>query len=93
MIPPYPPPEWDRILSASQKNLPDEIRRLVEVEGVDPKHANRVGQSALHIAALWGHGTLDCYCFVVVVLLACCYLFAYFIERSEPSKKNLDKRD
>lgn len=55
-IPPYPPLEWDRILSASQKNLPDEIRRLVEVEGVDAKHANRVGQSALHIAALWGHG-------------------------------------
>ena len=50
------PPEWDQLLSASQKNLPDTIHSLVVDEGVDPSHANRVGQSALHIAALWGHG-------------------------------------
>ena len=49
-------PEWDRLLSASQKNLPDTIRKLVEEEGVDPSHSNAVRQSALHIAALWGHG-------------------------------------
>jgi hypothetical protein len=49
------PPEWDQLLIASQKNLPDTIRTLV-AEGVDPSHANRVEQSALHIAAIWAHG-------------------------------------
>jgi ankyrin repeat protein len=51
-----PPANWDLILSAAQKNLPDTIQRLVHVDGVDPSHANAVGQSALHIACLWGHG-------------------------------------
>jgi ankyrin repeat protein len=51
-----PPPEWDLLLSASQKNNPDRIRALVTEEGVDVSHANQVGQSALHIASLWGHG-------------------------------------
>ena len=50
-----PPPEWDRLLSYSQKNLPDDILQLIEKDGVDPSHANRVGQSALHVASLWGH--------------------------------------
>jgi len=50
-----PPPEWDLLLSASQKNNPDRIRALVTEEGVDVSHANQVGQSALHIASLWGH--------------------------------------
>lgn len=49
------PLEWDQLLAASQRNLPDTIRNLVS-EGVDPSHANRVGQSAVHIAAIWGHG-------------------------------------
>jgi ankyrin repeat protein len=49
------PPEWDQLLAASQKNLPDTIRSLIS-DGVDPNHANRVGQSALHIAAIWAHG-------------------------------------
>ena len=51
-----PPAEWDLLLSFAQKNLPDKIRELVDL-GVSPNHANAVGQSALHIAALWGHGT------------------------------------
>lgn len=55
-------PEWDLLLSAAQKNLPDRIRELVQVEGVDPSHANSVGQSALHIAALWGHGKSNTEC-------------------------------
>ena len=50
-----PPPEWDLILSAAQKNRPDDIVRLVATNGVDPSHASGVGQSALHVAALWGH--------------------------------------
>jgi ankyrin repeat protein len=49
------PPEWDLLLSAAQKNRPDLIRSMVQDDGVDPSHANGVGQSALHVAALWGH--------------------------------------
>jgi ankyrin repeat protein len=50
-------PEWDMILSAAQKNSPERIREMV-LNGVDPSHSNGVGQTALHIAALWGNGTL-----------------------------------
>ena len=50
------PPEWDLLLSAAQKNRPDKIREFLE-HGVDPSHSNVVGQSALHIAVLWGCGT------------------------------------
>lgn len=49
------PPEWDRLLSAAQKNQAAEVRRLIREENVNPSHANRVAQSALHIAALWGN--------------------------------------
>ena len=52
-----PPPEWDRLLSACQKNNVDLVVQLLEKDAISPSHANRVGQSALHIAALWGHGT------------------------------------
>ena len=52
-------PEWDLLLSAAQKNRPELIADLVQGRGVDPSHANAVGQSALHIAALWGHGRLN----------------------------------
>lgn len=61
------PPEWDRILSACQKDDPNLVRHLIEQEGVDASHANRVGQSAMHIAALWGHGT--CYLLLPVVYM------------------------
>jgi len=44
----------DRILSAAQKNNAEEIERLVK-SGVSPSHSNSLGQSALHIAALWGN--------------------------------------
>lgn len=47
-------PEWDVILSASQKNDADEVVRLLNEEGIPPSHSNVVGQTALHIAALWG---------------------------------------
>ena len=50
-----PRPEWDRILSASQRNNASEIENLILNENVSPSHSNSVGQSALHIAALWGN--------------------------------------
>jgi ankyrin repeat protein len=53
------PPEWDLILSYAQKNWPDKIVDLLTNRGVDPDHSNAVGQTALHIASLWGHGTLS----------------------------------
>jgi ankyrin repeat protein len=49
-------PEWDRLLSACLKNNPNLVRQLVVDEGISPSHSNGVGQSALHIAALYGHG-------------------------------------
>jgi ankyrin repeat protein len=51
------PPEWDLLLSAAQKNLPEKIRTMIVNNGVPPSHGNVVGQTALHIAALWGNGT------------------------------------
>jgi ankyrin repeat protein len=50
-----PKPEWDGILSAAQKNDSDRIRDMAR-DGVDPNYANAVGQTALHIASLWGNG-------------------------------------
>jgi len=52
-----PSPEWDMLLSAAQKNKPDLIREMVQIGGVPASHSNAVGQSALHVASLWGHGT------------------------------------
>jgi ankyrin repeat protein len=49
-------PEWDVLLSAAHKNLPERIREMILKDGVDPSHSNAVGQTALHIAALWGNG-------------------------------------
>ena len=51
---------WDSILSASQKNNSIEIRRLVLNENVNPNHSNTVGQTALHVAALWGNSESNC---------------------------------
>mmetsp|Transcript_12394 Transcript_12394/g.23230 ORF Transcript_12394/g.23230 Transcript_12394/m.23230 type:complete len:404 (+) Transcript_12394:74-1285(+) len=48
-------PEWDRILSAAQKNNAQEIHNLINNQKVSPSHSNAVGQSALHIACLWGN--------------------------------------
>ena len=51
-------PEFDRLLIACQKNNVSQVRRLLVEDHVDPSHANPAGQSALHIAAWWGH--VDC---------------------------------
>jgi len=45
----------DRILSFSQKNDVRGIQRLIEEDSVSPNHSNVVGQTALHIASLWGN--------------------------------------
>ena len=57
------PPEWDLILSAAQKNRPMDIWKLVKRNGVHPDHSNSAGQTALHVAALWGH--VDCIALLV----------------------------
>lgn len=41
------------LLSASQKNNAVEVQRLID-EGIPPSHSNVVGQTSLHISALWG---------------------------------------
>jgi ankyrin repeat protein len=43
-------------LSAAQKNWANRIREMIVMDGVNPSHSNAVGQTALHIAALWGNG-------------------------------------
>lgn len=48
-------PEWDKLLIAAQKNLPDIIKDLVQNKGVSASHSNVINQSALHIACLWGN--------------------------------------
>ncbi len=44
----------DRILSLTQKNNGPAVRELVR-NGTSVTHCNRVGQTAFHIAALWGN--------------------------------------
>jgi ankyrin repeat protein len=48
-------PEWDRLLACAQKNNANEIHRLINEEKIDPSHSNAVGQSALHVACIWGN--------------------------------------
>jgi len=49
-----------RILSASQKNDVDAVKQYVERDGVSPSYANSLGQTPLHIAAMWGNvATVD----------------------------------
>jgi len=49
------PPEWDLLLSASQKNNVQDIKHLISTLKVNPGHGNALGQSALHVACLWGN--------------------------------------
>lgn len=53
-----PPPEWDLILSASRQNQHERVRGMIEVGGVPASHGNALGQTSLHICAMWG--SLDC---------------------------------
>ena len=47
-------PQHVRILSATQQNDATAVQQLIE-SGVSPSFANGVGQTPLHIAALWGN--------------------------------------
>ena len=57
------PPHWDLLLSAAQKNRPMDVWDLCKRRGVPPDHCNGMGQTALHVAALWGH--VDCVALLV----------------------------
>ncbi|KAJ8607746.1 hypothetical protein CTAYLR_008614 [Chrysophaeum taylorii] len=49
-----------KILSASQKNDVNTVKQYVEVDGISPSYANSLGQTPLHIAAMWGNAdTVD----------------------------------
>lgn len=48
----------ESILRAAQQNDPGLIRDMVSLLGVPPSYPNVIGQTALHVAVLWGH--VDC---------------------------------
>lgn len=52
------PPEWDLILSASRQNHHERVRGMIEVGGIPATHSNALGQTSLHISAMWG--SVDC---------------------------------
>lgn len=50
------------LLSFAQQNKPEEIERILEASkmelkwgALDPSEGNSVGQTALHVACLWGN--------------------------------------
>ncbi|KAG7343478.1 ankyrin repeat domain protein [Nitzschia inconspicua] len=47
--------DWDRLLFACQQNKLDLVQHLITEGGVDPSYSNPMKQSALHIAARYGH--------------------------------------
>jgi ankyrin repeat protein len=47
--------DWHRLLFACQQNKLDIVQQLIEEGGVDPSYSNPMKQSALHIAARYGH--------------------------------------
>ena len=53
-----PPPEWDLILSASRQDQHERVRGMIEVAKIPASHGNALGQTSLHICAMWG--SLDC---------------------------------
>jgi ankyrin repeat protein len=48
-------PAANMLLSYAQQNKPDEISALLAASGIDPSDGNSVGQTALHVACLWGN--------------------------------------
>lgn len=50
-------PEWDILLIACQKGDADLVTKFLDVDGMDPNHANAIQQSALHVAAWWARDT------------------------------------
>ena len=47
--------DWDKLLFCVQQNKLDEVKRLVLERDVSPTYSNPMKQSALHIAASYGH--------------------------------------
>lgn len=45
---------FDNFLGFARDNEPDAIKALVVQHGCPPTYANKMGQSALHIGAIWG---------------------------------------
>ena len=54
----------DMLLKAGMQNDVGTIRYLVEEIGLNPNYANRIGQTALHVASLWGSGKIKCHLFM-----------------------------
>jgi hypothetical protein len=55
-------PAANMLLSFAQQNKPDEIQRILDASklelkwgALDPSEGNSVGQTALHVACLWGN--------------------------------------
>lgn len=48
-------PGVNMLLSYAQQNKPDEIQRLLDSGDLNPSEGNSVGQTALHVACLWGN--------------------------------------
>eukprot|EP00548_Thalassiothrix_antarctica_P002940 CAMPEP_0194142488 /NCGR_PEP_ID=MMETSP0152-20130528/11729_1 /TAXON_ID=1049557 /ORGANISM="Thalassiothrix antarctica, Strain L6-D1" /LENGTH=196 /DNA_ID=CAMNT_0038841445 /DNA_START=111 /DNA_END=701 /DNA_ORIENTATION=+ len=46
------------LLRAAQRNETSQIYDLITTMGVPPSYGNGIGQTALHVAVLWGH--MDC---------------------------------
>jgi len=44
---------WDQLLSLARDNDAETVRRLIAT-GCPPNYGNRMGQTAMHIAAIWG---------------------------------------
>ena len=47
--------DTDQLLRAAQQNNPNQIRDLVTLLGIPPSSGNGINQTALHVAAIWGH--------------------------------------
>ena len=50
------PGQADLLLGAAMRNDVEDIKFLIQEMRVSPSHSNKVGQSALHVACLWGNG-------------------------------------
>jgi hypothetical protein len=48
-------PGANMLLSYAQQNKPEEIQRLLDTGALNPSEGNSVGQTALHVACLWGN--------------------------------------
>ena len=50
------PPEYDLLLSAAKNNDVNHMKTLIlDGGGVPPSHSNGIGQTALHVACIWGN--------------------------------------